>query len=273
MGNEGSTNVSFSFDEELSSVSFEGRLDRIDMGPLINSFRYLNAERIGPRKVQIMAPSPYLEVGYQGENTNYAIYQADKSHRPISPKLLAEESILRFSAQAEVWLQTIIPGVQLKTTGYEDVGMAGVMYRNGVLDTGYFSPPNTGFGISYVLPIIVASLLSSTEEKPILIIENPEAHLHPLGQSRIGRFLSLVAQSGVQVIVETHSEHVVNGARIQMAQNNVSEKLLINVFSEKYNKVLVDSITSNKFGELSAWPSGFFDQEQKDLREILRLKI
>ncbi len=109
----------------------------------------------------------------------------------------------------------------------------------------------------------------------VLIIENPEAHLHPYSQSMVGRFLARIASLGVQVIVETHSEHFVNGCRIELAKMNETSQGQIIFFDR--NKADQGSnhtiITIDETGELSSWPQGFFDQNEQDLLEIMRNKI
>src|SRR5260221_6265573 len=72
-------------------------------------------------------------------------------------------------------------------------------------------PQNVGYGLSHVLPILTACLGAQTGA--LLLIENPESHLHPSGQSAMGEFLAQVASAGIQLIVETHSDHVLNGIR------------------------------------------------------------
>ncbi|MEQ6358004.1 DUF3696 domain-containing protein [Lysinibacillus sp. M3] len=263
----------YHLNEDIDPLSLIGKsVYNSENSPLQKSFRYLNAERMGPRRVQEMAPKTNLQLGFYGEYTNHAIYYADKIHRPVPEQLLGEDKSQRFSHQVEAWLKTIIPSTQIRLETIEKAGTVSLQYQNGQLGTDFYNPPNTGFGITYVLPIIVAGLLASTEEDPVLVIENPEAHLHPLGQSRIGAFLSIVACNGVQVIVETHSEHVVNGARLQLANMRETEKLLINFFSQKDRSIEVDEVYLNAFGELSSWPEGFLDQDRKDLRELLKIK-
>ena len=76
---------------------------------------------------------------------------------------------------------------------------------------------HTGDGLVQVLPIVVAAL--SAAEDSLLLIENPEANLHPAGQAHMGEFLAEVAAAGVQVILETHSDHVLNGIRRAVKQS------------------------------------------------------
>lgn len=205
-------------------------------------------------------------------HVNYVLHQADLQERFVHESLISQPKSKRFTPQVEGWLQTIIPDLQLKVDLFHDVDRATVKYQNSNRGIEYYIPTATGFGITYVLPIIVAGLLASTEERSIFVIENPEAHLHPLGQSRTGRFLAILACAGTQVIVETHSEHVVNGARLQLAQMNRTDIFKTNFFYEDEGEIHIKSIIANRFGELSSWPQGFFDQEQKDLRELLGLR-
>lgn len=129
-------------------------------------------------------------------------------------------------------------------------------------------PTNVGVGYSYVLPIIVAGLTSKKGE--ILVIENPEAHLHPMAQSILGKFLTWIAQyRGVQLFVETHSEHIVNSFRVLVAQQVITpDELGILFFDERYDNYATKIFVEDN-GQLEEWPSNFFDQEEKDLDIIL----
>ena len=70
----------------------------------------------------------------------------------------------------------------------------------------------------------------------MLIVENPEIHLHPSGQSELVEFLAFLAQSGVQVIVETHSDHIYNGIRKSICQDRIDcEKVCIYSFMQDEN--------------------------------------
>ena len=75
-----------------------------------------------------------------------------------------------------------------------------------------YRPTNVGFGITYALPIVVSAL--SARPGSLLIVENPEAHLHPRGQVKMGELLCQASEAGIQVLIETHSDHVLNGIRL-----------------------------------------------------------
>lgn len=234
---------------------------------------YLNAERVGPRIVSRIFQTDNMYVGSKGENTNYIISKIDKLQKlyekwKICNQLKISE-IARFSANCEAWLDAIIPGTKLQVDEDLEMNQSRIRFFN---NGEAYLPTATGFGITYVLPIIVQALIASMYDNSVLIVENPEAHLHPYSQSTIGKFLALVSLSGVQVILETHSEHVVNGCRVQLAHANSCEKMTVLFFNkgESKSKYVKIGITDN--GELEQWPEGFFDQSRKDLRELLEMR-
>ncbi len=234
-------------------------------------FHYLHAERLGPRKGLPFNPTSWIYTGYQGEFVNHAIERADQMSRTVHSSLFAESALPRFSTQVEAWMQLLIPDFRLQVKSQMDVEMVTIQYSNSHLG-GFISPTSTGFGITYALPIITSGLLASMEEHGLLIVENPEAHLHPYSQSRMGQFLALVSMAGVQVIVETHSEHVVNGMRLQLAMKKATDLGMVYFFSQENGLTGTQKIEVKPNGELSSWPKGFFDQEEKDLYELLRIK-
>ncbi|MEY8742381.1 DUF3696 domain-containing protein [Bacillales bacterium AN1005] len=234
-------------------------------------FHYLHAERLGPRKGLPFNPTSWIYTGYQGEFVNHAIDRADQMSISVPQSLFAESALPRFSTQVEAWMQLLIPDFRLQVKPHTDVDMVTIQYSNSHLGE-FISPTSTGFGITYALPIITSGLLASSEEQGLLIVENPEAHLHPYSQSRMGQFLALVSMSGVQVIVETHSEHVVNGMRLQLAMKKAAELGIVYFFTQTEGVTDVQKIEIENNGELSSWPKGFFDQEEKDLFELLRIK-
>jgi len=127
---------------------------------------------------------------------------------------------------------------------------------------------NIGFGYSYILSIIVTALIA--KEGNMVIVENPEAHLHPEAQFRITQLLAKLASRGVQVFVETHSEHVVNAVRLAVIEEEyalTNNQVSVFFFDNDYSK---RDLYIEKNGRINDWPSRFFDQYQWELAEILR---
>lgn len=134
-----------------------------------------------------------------------------------------------------------------------------------------FFPTNIGFGYSYILPIIVSGLIA--QENEILIIENPEAHLHPRSQSRLAQFLARVASTGVQVFIESHSEHILNGIRVATLIEDIdlsNQDVSVLYFQDKENQPFVQ-LPIEKDGSIKNWVDGFFDQQEVDLAELFKL--
>ena len=127
---------------------------------------------------------------------------------------------------------------------------------------------NVGFGISYILPILVTCLLAGN--KDTIIIENPEAHLHAKAQSNIGYFLGVMASSGLRIIVETHSEHIINGIRRVIACSDIlkPESVTIYYFDAEGGRIQETEISIDKEGNLSRFPVDFFDQQRQDSKAI-----
>lgn len=232
--------------------------------------QYLNAERIGPR-VSNQAGNKN-GISHDGENATYLMDIADTTGRLISPILAGNDGMLqKFSYYVERWMSAILGTMQLDFHTDYNKAITELRIKNELVDTGVV-PTLTGFGISYVLPVVVAGLWAAGEDGGMLILENPEAHLHPYAQSNLGKFLALLAHSGVQVVVETHSEHIIDGARYQAAKLDFSEGMLVNFMQQDEGEIRTVPISVSSLGELSIWPKGFFDQKQQDLREIMMLR-
>jgi len=228
---------------------------------------YLSAERNGPREVHQMDGSTmYRNVGPRGERT--AWYIEMNQDKQIHHKLRKKDYASNFKRQVEAWMNEFFPGYQMELSPVKRTNIVtlGLLTDSA---TGYLRPQNIGFGLSYTLPIIAACL--GAEPNDIILLENPEAHLHPRGQSLIGSFLALVASTGIQVIVETHSDHVLNGVRKAVKDKTIANSdVTLHFFrpSKENEAPQVISPVIDAQGNVSEWPKGFFDQFDTDL-EIL----
>ena len=232
--------------------------------------QYLRAERIGPRLNNNIGESEET-LSSDGDNAAFLVDTADKNGWLVSDQLRYSDEPSKFSYQVEKYLSAIMGELTLNYKTDFDNALINTLIKTAAINDPV-SEPLTGFGYSYALPIVVGGLLCSCKPGSVFVIENPEAHLHPSAQSKMGKFLALIASCGVQVIVETHSEHIVDGARIQSALQGQTDKMLIHLFSYSNKGTSVREIKVTKKGELSAWPKNFFDQKQIDLRELLGMK-
>ena len=252
-------------DQSPNSLEHLNSTPNLDLGNLY--LKYLKAERLGSR-TSTKASSSHDDLGYSGEFTPSVIENADNSEVRVHDLLAKGKKATKFSAQVENWISAIMGNMNIDVTTDYTKGLTDMRIKNPVTEFGV-SPTLTGFGISYVLPIVVAGLLCSSRPDSVLLIENPEAHLHPMAQSNIGKFLAILAQCGVQVIAETHSEHIIDGARLQLKNDKETDRMVINFFEIQRKRVQMETISLNSKGELTHWPKGFFDQKQQDLRELL----
>ncbi|MFS0692711.1 DUF3696 domain-containing protein [Streptomyces nitrosporeus] len=238
-------------------------------------FTYLCAERLGPRDTLSVSPEEpdRIGVGVQGEFTAQVLAlretRAVQTRRTVRSELRHRDVTSPLPRlQAEAWASDIIRPIRITAQMAVGIMASTVRFAEVVHGSEQVRPVNTGFGVSYALPLIVAGLL--TEPGDFLLVENPEAHLHPAGQSGLGRFLARVAGSGVQVVVETHSDHVLNGARLAVAQERSlrSADMIAHYFGDEGTT----PIEINDRGELSHWPTGFFDQIENDLGRLARAR-
>lgn len=243
------------------------------------TFAYVSAERIGPKRFYEKSHHEVIDknqVGYRGEL--FADYIAE---RGINDKIENQEVLHKsvenrlLTYQTQAWLSEISPGIMLDTKKYTEAGLVGVEYK--VTDNksvNAFNPLNVGFGLSYVIPIIVTLL--KAKKGDLVILENPEAHLHPKGQRKMGELVAKACAGGVQIIVETHSDHFLNGVRLAVKQKIIDRnRIRLNYFyqaiNSKENVKLVHSKCSPAIlddGSLSDWPEGFFDEWEKAIDEL-----
>ena len=136
-------------------------------------------------------------------------------------------------------------------------------------DVDFHRPSHAGFGIGQVFPVVVTAM--SVQRDDMFLIENPELGLHPAGQALMGVFLEEVAGLGVQVILETHSDHALNGVRRAVKSKAVRPDDVAIYFprprqdAEREGVAQVQTLFIDGYGNLDDWPDGFFDQFDKDM--------
>ena len=237
-------------------------------------FTYLCAERLGPRDVLSASAADVGELGVGSRGEFVAQVLASFGRSRVRKGRLAvnttEATLSGLLHQTESWMGKIVRPTQIDAEWFPNTSVTRLRFKTPGLRTEWTRAPNAGFGISYALPIIVAALRA--ESGGLLLVENPEAHLHPAGQSAIGGFLAQIADDGVQVVLETHSDHVLNGIRVAVAEGTAAlnpEQAAIHFFrAEDDGGPTVESMELRRTGELTTWPAGFFDQTQIDLAAL-----
>lgn len=130
---------------------------------------------------------------------------------------------------------------------------------------------DVGVGVSQVLPVIVAALFAQPGH--IVIVEEPESHLHPLAQSKLAELFAKVSKErNVQFIVETHSEHLFRRMQTLMARQEVSANDAAMYFVERDGKsAKLRALELDDYGRVKNWPEGFFGDALGETREQARL--
>lgn len=229
----------------------------------IKALTYITAEREGPREVYPLEDQyAVTRVGPRGENAVSVLYRSRDD--AISTPLRIAETAPTLRHQVGARLDTFFPGCAVDVQQVRNANAVTLGIRTSEA-TGFLRPIHCGFGITQILPIVVAAL--SVPEDSLLLIENPEVHLHPAGQALMGQFVAEVAYSGRQVIVETHSDHVLNGIRRSVRSGGLpAEDVALHFFRARTPGVpQALSPTLDNSGNVDAWPEGFFDQFDKDM--------
>lgn len=268
----------------------------------------LSAERLGPQ-VSLPLDSDFKKrpsLGFQGEHVlgflddlRNCIVHLNLRHEASQGDTLAY--------QCAAWLTEIAPGTDFFFEVERETDSSRMTFDS-------YRPTNVGFGLSYSLPVVAAILGASsknldgkswetawdetwdaarTQRGTLLIIENPEAHLHPSAQTAMGRLIAKAGRAGLQIIVETQSEHIMDGVRLEQKQTAQLERfppaemlvssngtqsmsadmepVVFNYFSRsKDGHIEVDTPKLLETGKLSHWPAGFFDQALKNRLQLAK---
>ena len=236
---------------------------------------YVSANRMGPVSFVERKESPeYHSVGANGDMTINTLYTYKESMDPAMNVSSKDATIYTLQEATAQWIDYIMSGdngavaVDDGTDKIKGKKRSSVLRLDFVQKDRSFHSYNVGFGFSYILSIVVTALIAKAGN--IVIVENPEAHLHPEAQLRLTELLVWLASRGVQVFIETHSEHVMNAVRLAVLKEEFdirNDQIGVFFFDSDYSK---RDLKIEKNGRINDWPSRFFDQYQHELAEILQ---
>jgi predicted ATPase len=226
-----------------------------------SKIRYLGPLRADPQAVQRFAPSSELDdVGAKGEYAA-AVYDANKDARirfydPDSKEIKNDNTL---KAALDIWVSYLGVANEVKI---QMAGQSGVSWQV-VHMKGHKALPLTGVGVgvSQILPILVMGLLAPGNT--LLLVEQPELHLHPSVQARLGDFFMGLAKCDKQCLIETHSENLVSQLRCHIAQTGGQEEsncLIYFVDQNEQGAARFNPIEISSNGNILNWPDGFFDE-------------
>ncbi|MDO5540879.1 MAG: DUF3696 domain-containing protein [Eubacteriales bacterium] len=235
-------------------------------------FEYIAADRISPDKI-FSVFGENERIGIHGE---YVLnYLNSFGNKEINGSICDNGVDAILILQLDYWLSHLFNGFSVRFEELIKADTINLRFQEvSKMDlSNERRPINVGFGITYILPVLVALLKAKPGD--VVIVENPECHLHPKAQRMIGELMAKVANSGVQVIVETHSDHVLNGIRLSVKRGYISKVDTQILFVDRedigthyHTNVYAPNIQEN--GDLDVWPDGFFDEWDNTLLSLLR---
>ncbi|UBD76295.1 DUF3696 domain-containing protein [Parabacteroides goldsteinii] len=243
-------------------------------------FQYLSAFRFGPQKSYnrdtslVVSKKQISKIMGQCEYAVHFLEQYRNMDIPIKELAITDENDItpdfRLVIQVERWLRMISPNIKINIEqSGEDFKLKYKFNREENTITEDITALNTGFGVTYVLPILIAIL--SAGKDSIILIENPEAHIHPKGQAILMELMAKAVANGIQIILESHSDHIINGSLVAVNNRLITpEQLSIYYFNrEEHQHVAVSyPLEISKNGHIKRPPKGFFDQIDIDLKTL-----
>lgn len=238
--------------------------DGVALAYLTGKVLYLPASRTSELSETRINQDPESNaLGLFGE---YVIdYYQNHRDEVLPDVVIKDRSIRTLSGQLNYWLR--------KLTGYGiQVQLDGAEYKVRYIGVGgkEIHPHHVGTGVSFITGVLIAGLASCLDGG-LLMVENPEIHLHPSAQADILDFLAMIALAGPQVMVETHSDHLFNGVR-RLLRGGVVADGDVRVFNFRRadnGTSVISNVTLNQYGGIDNDEAGLFDQFDKDLEAII----
>lgn len=288
----------FKINNKQDDTLLRGKCDLLHLkkSPLLSTdrFQYISASRMSPG-AEYRKNTFYLEnkqFGKAGQNVVPYLAEfgrvssekkRDRKYQPLVNMSFDEkQNNLPLESQVNYWLNFVSTDVRLdiKKGNNSKYDLNFEFYNGTSWDS--FSSENSAFGLTYSLPVITALLAASPED--LIIIENPESDLHPQAQSKLGELIARCANNGAQIIIETHSDHILNGIRIAISSNPSllpPEMTKVFYFHRETNTLntTIEDVSIDGKGKLSLKNlkersiGGFFDQLDKDYLTLLQNQV
>ena len=241
---------------------------------LMDSIYYLGPLREYPRREYHWAGASPSDVGQRGERAVDAILAAtrDQEMRRLRPPARGVQR-RPFQKVIAHWLNEL--GL-IRDFHLEEIAKGTNLYR-AMVKTSPWSVStaltDVGFGVSQVLPALV--LLYYVPEGSTVLMEQPEIHLHPAVQSGLADVMLNVAEvRNVQIIVESHSEHLMRRLQRRVAEQKASsEDVKLYFVSSQRGQAHISDLALNEWGEIENWPANFFGDEMGEIAAITEASL
>lgn len=218
---------------------------------------YISADRTGGKNTVLTKENHVL---YPNGDNVLSCIDYYNEHTVLQKNLCPDDNSTStsFRMVVEKWLQAITPSISFE---YQFIKLADSSYStyNG------YRASNVGYGLSYTLSVIVAVLMGVVEKNTVVLIENPEAHLHPKGQVMMANLFCKAVAAGAQIVVETHSDHFFDGVRIYAKENTGFNDMVKPYWFKLMREgdtyhTEVEQLEISKSGRLNRWPEDMFTQ-------------
>ena len=257
--NDDTNDVAVSFTNESATIQNLLSLEK-------RHVYYLPANRIGPEDSY---PKNFDRANFLGNKAEFIVDFLYKNRKEeVAPSLIADTASITLEHQVNYWLGKLF-GINNKIL---DLGLSNSLSVEFSLgNCKPVRPYHMGSGVSFALGILVSCLSAKPDD--IVVIENPEIHLHPKAQSELTEFLCFAANAGIQVVLETHSDHVFNGIRKAIVKKEISNTdVAVHFFQLDENALSKNTVIAlNEHGRVMMHTKGLFDQFDDDLDQILGL--
>lgn len=229
------------------------------------NIHYLTPLRVYPRRNYILDHETD-DVGLSGEFTPYIMHKYSTSYvngflPPKNDRIYAYDHKFDFTSCVQQWMQYLHFGKYTLKNVLETIQ----------LNIKDYNISNVGFGISQVLPIIVSGLIKYDNE--LLLLEQPEIHLHPTAQMCMADFLVSMAINEKEVIVETHSDHIINRiVRRMMESDLINRKVKIYFVDQNHDGIsTIENIIVDPIRGVLTENENFFTQFASETEKIVRV--
>lgn len=239
---------------------------------LADNVAYLGPLRQEPDVVyRRTAPGRPRFLGSRGEFTAPVLHALRNEGvdvpRPGLPP--GETHTLSLGRAMNEWLEFLEAATTIETRDKGRLGFELVVTQPGLsrgVDLTY-----VGVGVSQVVPVMLICLLSRPGS--VVLLEQPELHLHPAMQQRLGDFFIALARTGRQLVVETHSEYLITRLRRRIAEDHGDDTAdvvsIFNVSKDANGRTRCSNVPVDRDGSFVEWPDGFFDQASEDAERLL----
>lgn len=263
---------SFSFSAATINQLGDNAVDIKDIGPELldelSKIIYLGPVRQLAQRDYVWAGRSPATIGDDGAKAIDVLIASGVEYQKLIKKGLPLNDSSRLFDQTIHWLREMNLADGLKVQSLKGSSRYMLLIKNG---EEFVNIKDVGVGVSQVIPVVVAALFA--EPGHIVIVEEPESHLHPLAQSLLANLFSQVSnERGVQFILETHSEHLFRRMQTLVAKDEISQEDAALYFVEKENsRAKLKELRIDDYGRISDWPDKFFGDAIGETQELARL--